>query len=188
LSALNPYLLGIKKDEFQKQPAIVNAMERASSNGSRLHLLGLVSDGGVHSHITHLFALLKCAKSYNIQNVYVHFFGDGRDTAPRSATKYIKQLQDFMKEQGVGEISTLAGRYYAMDRDKRWDRVQLAVEGLIEGKGEKVEGDKLVEYVEGCYEKDLTDEFIKPVICGSAESRIQSECARDLCGMALKSR
>lgn len=152
-------------------------MKRAASHGSRLHLLGLISDGGVHSHITHVYALLRCAAEHKIQHVYIHFFGDGRDTAPRSATKYIQQLQDYIKEVGVGEISTVVGRYFAMDRDKRWDRVKIAVDGLIDGKGDKVEGAKLVETVEEGYKKDVTDEFIKPIICGSEDSRIKSAFA-----------
>jgi 2,3-bisphosphoglycerate-independent phosphoglycerate mutase len=171
----SPGDIGIKQDEFKSQPSIIASMERAVSHGSRLHLLGLVSDGGVHSHITHLFALLKVAKSYGIQRVYIHFFGDGRDTAPRSATKYLGQLQDFIKNEGVGEISTVVGRYYAMDRDKRWDRVKTAVDALVDGKGEKVEGDKLVELIEEGYKNDVTDEFIKPIISGSSDSRIKSE-------------
>lgn len=170
--------VGIKKNEFAKQPAIVQAMEHAKANSGRLHLLGLVSDGGVHSHITHLFALLKVAKSYEIPHVYIHFFGDGRDTAPRSATTYIKQLQDFISENGVGEISTVVGRYYAMDRDKRWDRVKIAVDGLVGGVGDK--SDDVVKTVEEGYKNDLTDEFIKPIICGSADSRIKSGFRR--CG------
>ena len=151
-------------------------MKHAKAHGDRLHLLGLISDGGVHSHITHLFALLRCAKDYQIQNVYVHFFGDGRDTAPRSATKYIKQLQDFMKENSIGEISTLTGRYYAMDRDKRWDRVKIAVDALIDGEGESCSEADLVKKVEEGYSNDVTDEFIKPIICGSTESRIKRAC------------
>ena len=150
-------------------------MKRAASHGSRLHLLGLVSDGGVHSHIQHLFALLRCAKDHKIEHVYIHFFGDGRDTAPRSATKYIQQLQDYIKEVGVGEISTVAGRYYAMDRDKRWDRVKIAVDALTDGQGEKINGEDLVKTVEDGYAKDITDEFIKPIISGSDDSRIKSE-------------
>ncbi|WVR03628.1 2,3-bisphosphoglycerate-independent phosphoglycerate mutase [Kwoniella sp. DSM 27419] len=163
----------IKKDEFKDQPAIVEAMKHAKSNSGRLHLCGLVSDGGVHSHIQHLFALLKVAKAHEIPHVYIHFFGDGRDTAPRSATKYIGQLQDFIKEQGVGEISTVVGRYYAMDRDKRWDRVKVALDGLIGGVGDKITQEDLIKTVEKGYEADVTDEFIKPIICGSEDSRIK---------------
>ena len=118
--------------------------------------------------------MVKAAKAQGIEHIYIHFFGDGRDTAPRSATKYIGQLQDFLKEEGVGEISTVVGRYFAMDRDKRWDRVKIAVDGLIQGKGDKVEGD-LIKTIEKGYEGDITDEFIKPIICGSEGSRIQSK-------------
>ena len=150
-------------------------MKHAASHGSRLHLLGLISDGGVHSHIQHLFALLRCAKDYKIEHVYVHFFGDGRDTAPKSATKYLKELQDYMKEIGTGEVSTVCGRYFAMDRDKRWDRVKIAVDGLVQGQGEKVSEQDIIKTVEAGYEKDVTDEFIKPIICGSDDSRIKSE-------------
>ena len=153
-------------------------MKRAAANSSRLHLLGLVSDGGVHSHITHIYALLQCAKAHGIQHVYIHYFGDGRDTAPRSAAGYIKQLQEFISKEGVGEISTVVGRYYAMDRDKRWDRVKIAVEGLVDGKGEKCAQEDLVKVVEDGYAKDVTDEFIKPIISGSEGSRIQSRSLR----------
>lgn len=147
-------------------------MEHAKSTNGRLHLLGLVSDGGVHSHIGHLFALLKMAKERQVPHVYVHFFGDGRDTAPRSATTYAKQLLDFIKENGVGELSTIVGRYYAMDRDKRWERVKVAVDGLVSGVGEKT--DDPIKAIEDNYAKDVTDEFLKPIICGSEDSRIQS--------------
>jgi 2,3-bisphosphoglycerate-independent phosphoglycerate mutase len=126
-----------------------------------------------------LYSLVKAAKAHGIEHIYIHFFGDGRDTAPRSATKYIGQLQDFLKEQGVGEISTVVGRYYAMDRDKRWDRVKIAVDGLVQGKGDKVEGD-LIKTIEKGYESDITDEFIKPIICGSEGSRLQSESLTEI--------
>ncbi|ORX34754.1 metalloenzyme [Kockovaella imperatae] len=163
----------IKKNEFEKQKAIVDCMERAKSNGSRLHLLGLVSDGGVHSHIQHLFALLRAAKDSGIEHVYIHCFGDGRDTDPKSATKYLKQLQDYIKEIGVGEISDITGRYYAMDRDKRWDRVTIAYEGLVEGKGDKCSAEDLIKKVEENYSNNVTDEFLKPIICGSEDSRVK---------------
>lgn len=167
---------GIKKGEFDKQPSIVESLKQAKSAGSRLHLLGLISDGGVHSHIQHVFSLIKCAKAQGVEHIYIHFFGDGRDTAPRSATKYIKQLQDFIQEQGVGEISTVVGRYYAMDRDKRWDRIKIAVDGLVQGQGDKIDGADLIKTVEDGYAKDITDEFIKPIISGSADSRIKGVC------------
>ena len=175
LAELRSSCSAIKKNEFEKQPAIIDSMKHAAAHGSRLHLLGLVSDGGVHSHIQHLFALLRTAKDHKIEHVYIHFFGDGRDTAPRSATKYLQQLQDYIKEIGVGEISTVAGRYYAMDRDKRWDRVKIAVDALTDGTGDKVNGEDLIKTVEDGYAKDITDEFIKPIISGSEGSRIKSK-------------
>ena len=168
-------LVAIKTNKFEKQPAIVDCMKRAKSHGSRLHLFGLLSDGGVHSHINHLFALLRCAKDNGIEHVYVHCFGDGRDTDPKSATKYLKQLQDYIKEIGVGEISDITGRYYAMDRDKRWDRVTIAYEGLVDGKGDKCSAEDLIKTVEENYSNQVTDEFLKPIICGSGDSRIKSE-------------
>lgn len=156
-------------------------MERAKSHGSRLHLMGLISDGGVHSHITHLFALLRCAKEHGIEHVYIHYFGDGRDTAPKSATTYIQQLLDYIKEVGVGEISTVVGRYYAMDRDKRWERVKVAVDALCQGKGDLCKEDELVKTVEDGYAKDVTDEFIKPIICGSEGSRLKGASRWRMC-------
>nr|ODN88139.1 2,3-bisphosphoglycerate-independent phosphoglycerate mutase [Cryptococcus depauperatus CBS 7855] len=163
----------IKKDEFKNETAIIDAMKQAKSTSGRLHLLGLVSDGGVHSHIQHLFALLRVAKAHEIPHVYIHFFGDGRDTAPRSSSKYIQQLLNYIKEVGVGEISTVIGRYYAMDRDKRWDRIKIAIDGLVKGEGEKSSQEDLVKTIEDGYAKDVTDEFIKPIICGSEDSRIK---------------
>ena len=150
-------------------------MKRAKANDSRLHLFGLLSDGGVHSHITHLYALLKCAKDNDIKNVYVHCFGDGRDTDPKSATKYLKALQDHIKELGIGEISDVTGRYYAMDRDKRWERVTVAYEALVDGKGDKCKAEDLIKTVEENYDNKVTDEFLKPIICGSEDSRVKSE-------------
>ncbi|WWC85795.1 2,3-bisphosphoglycerate-independent phosphoglycerate mutase [Kwoniella dendrophila CBS 6074] len=164
----------IKKDEFKDQPAIIEAMKHAKEKSDgRLHLLGLISDGGVHSHIQHLFALLRVAKQHEISKVYIHFFGDGRDTAPKSSNKYAKQLLDYIKEIGLGEISTVVGRYYAMDRDKRWDRVKIALEGLIDGKGDKSTQETLIQDIEKGYENGITDEFIKPIISGSEDSRIK---------------
>lgn len=167
-------LTAIKKGELGDVKNIVESMEHAKAHGGRLHLLGLVSDGGVHSHINHLLALLKLAKERGVPHVYIHFFGDGRDTAPRSAAGYMKELLDFIKENdGVGEVATVVGRYYAMDRDKRWERVKIAVDGLVSGEGEKTTDP--VAAIEENYKKDITDEFLKPLICGSnwEESRIK---------------
>jgi 2,3-bisphosphoglycerate-independent phosphoglycerate mutase len=133
-----------------------------------------VSDGGVHSHITHLYALLEAAKEQGIPECYVHFFGDGRDTAPRSANKYAQELLDFMDKLQYGKVATIVGRYYAMDRDKRWERVETAVKGLVNGDGEKV--DDVVKAIEKRYEQDETDEFLKPIILGGEASRVKGEC------------
>ena len=113
-----------------------------------------VSDGGVHSHINHLKALLETAKEQEVPHVYIHFFGDGRDTAPRSAAGYAKDLLEFLEKEKYGAIATVVGRYYAMDRDKRWERVKIAVDGLVKGEGEK--GEDPVKAIEERYKKDET--------------------------------
>jgi len=139
------------------------AHAKEHSNG-RLHLLGLVSDGGVHSHINHVFAFLEAAKQEQVPHVYIHFFADGRDTPPDSGTKYIKQLQEFLSKLGHGKIATLVGRYYAMDRDKRWDRIEIAYNMLVAGEGEETSADNLVKTVEQRYAKKEQDEFLKPIV------------------------
>ena len=119
--------------DFFKNEALLDGMQNAKKNGSALHLFGLLSDGGVHSHNTHLYGLLEMAKREGVEKVYVHCFLDGRDTAPTSAKGYVEELQAKMKEIGVGEIASLEGRYYAMDRDNRWDRVEKAYRAVAEG-------------------------------------------------------
>ncbi|KAJ3290769.1 2,3-bisphosphoglycerate-independent phosphoglycerate mutase [Borealophlyctis nickersoniae] len=161
--------LAIEKETFAQQPNLVKAFERAKNGNGRLHLLGLVSDGGVHSHITHLFRLLDAAKEAGVPKTYVHFFGDGRDTAPKSADKYMKDLLDHIKSIGFGEVATVVGRYYAMDRDKRWERIKIAYEGLVQGEGEKTTD--VLKTIQERYAKDETDEFLKPIIA-SEEGRI----------------
>lgn len=128
----------------------------------------------MHSHILHLHALLETAKEQGVPECYVHFFGDGRDTAPRSANKYARELLEFMEKLEYGKIATVVGRYYAMDRDKRWERVETAIKGLVNGDGEKV--DDAVKAIEKRYEQDETDEFLKPIILGGDASRIKGEC------------
>ncbi|KAI8138636.1 2,3-bisphosphoglycerate-independent phosphoglycerate mutase [Fennellomyces sp. T-0311] len=164
--------LALKNKEFGQIANIKGAFDRAKANNGRIHFCGLVSDGGVHSHIDHLIALLEAAKEAGVKEAYVQFFGDGRDTAPRSATKYVKQLQDAIDKLGYGKIATIVGRYYAMDRDKRWERVQIAFEGLTEGKGEK--SDNPIKTIEERYKADETDEFLKPIILGD-EGRIKDD-------------
>jgi 2,3-bisphosphoglycerate-independent phosphoglycerate mutase len=116
----------MKKNEFLKQENILKSFDHAKSGNGRIHILGLVSDGGVHSHINHLFHLLEKAKEQHVPEAYVHFFGDGRDVDPRSSDKYMKQLVDKMKDLKYGKVATAVGRYYAMDRDKRWERIKIA--------------------------------------------------------------
>ena len=117
--------------------------------------------------------MLETAKEVGVPHVYVHFLGDGRDTAPRSAAGYARDLRDFIEKAGVGEVATVVGRYYAMDRDKRWDRVKMAVEGLVHGRGEAAEGGDYVKAIEARYEKDETDEFLKPIIVNGDSGRIK---------------
>ncbi|KAF8444300.1 metalloenzyme [Terfezia claveryi] len=166
--------LALKQGNFPEIGNIKNSFTHAQNTNGRLHLLGLVSDGGVHSHQNHLYGLLQTIKDhYNIPEVYIHFFGDGRDTDPKSAARYMKELQDKIKEIGVGHVATVVGRYYAMDRDKRWQRVEVALDGLINGKGEHVDEDKLVEAIEKRYGQGETDEFLKPIIVNGDAGRIK---------------
>src|SRR5579859_6066782 len=142
-------------------PLFQQAMARGRQR--QLHFLGLLSDGGVHSHIQHLFALLEMAKQQKVENVFVHCFMDGRDTPPNSGRDYVRQLQQKMRELGVGEIATLTGRYYAMDRDNRWERVELAYRAVVHGAGETRTTDPLAA-LQRSYEQDVTDEFVKPIV------------------------
>jgi 2,3-bisphosphoglycerate-independent phosphoglycerate mutase len=147
-------------------------MDTAKKGNGRLHLLGLVSDGGVHSHIQHLFAFLEAAKAAGVPETYVHFFGDGRDTDPKSAAGYMQELLDKFDSLKYGKLGTVVGRYYAMDRDKRWERIQVAVDALTQGKGD--EGtDNPVEDIKARYHKKETDEFLKPIIYSGQDGRIQ---------------
>jgi 2,3-bisphosphoglycerate-independent phosphoglycerate mutase len=147
-----------------KQPAMADAFQRAKDNGGRLHLMGLVSDGGVHSHQKHLYEILEQAKNAGIEKTFIHAFCDGRDTSPKSAAGYIKDLVSEIKRLDYGSISTLVGRYYAMDRDKRWERVQLAYDALVDGKGQDCVGRDLIEVIEERYAAGETDEFLRPII------------------------
>lgn len=161
----------IKKGELNQVPNVIESFTHAKNGNGRLHLLGLVSDGGVHSHINHLISLLKVAKEIGVPQVFIHFFGDGRDTDPKSAAKYMQQLLDQCKELGIGKVATIVGRYYAMDRDKRWERIQLALDGVIEGNGEATEDPVAV--IQSRYAKGENDEFLKPIVVNGSEARIQ---------------
>ena len=151
----------IANKQLDRVPLFQQAMERGRKR--QLHFIGLLSDGGVHSHIHHLFALLEMAKKWDVEKVFVHCFMDGRDTAPNSGRDYVRQLQQKMRELGVGEIATLVGRYYAMDRDNRWERVELAYRALVHGEAETKANDP-VAALQQSYEQGVTDEFIRPIV------------------------
>ena len=153
----------IDSGEFFKNPAYLEAMEHCREWGTALHLMGLLSDGGVHSHITHLFALVKMAKEQGLEKVYVHCVLDGRDVPPSSGKSYVEQLQAKLDELGTGRIATVMGRYYAMDRDKRWDRVQRAYDAIALGEGIFEENPAAA--VQKSYDSGVTDEFMEPVVC-----------------------
>ncbi|AOR24415.1 2,3-bisphosphoglycerate-independent phosphoglycerate mutase [Clostridium taeniosporum] len=152
----------IKDGDFFENEAIMKAMNNAKNNNTALHLMGLLSDGGVHSHIQHLRGLLEFAKKEGIQNVYVHAFMDGRDVAPSSGKEFIEKTEAMMAEIGVGKIATISGRYYAMDRDNRWERIELAYNALVLGKGETA--NSAVEAIENSYHDNKTDEFVLPTV------------------------
>ncbi len=152
----------IQDGDFFKNEALLAAVKNAKENNSSLHFMGLLSDGGVHSHNTHLYGLLELAKREGLEKVYVHCFLDGRDTPPASGKGYIEALQAEMKKIGVGEIGVVSGRYYAMDRDNRWDRVELAYKALTKGEG--VKGADAAEAVQASYDADKTDEFVLPTV------------------------
>ena len=152
----------IEDGVFFENKALLAACENAKKNDSALHLMGLVSDGGVHSHIGHIFGLLELAKRQGLEKVYVHCFLDGRDTPPASGKEYVEQLEAKMKEIGVGEVASVSGRYYAMDRDNRWDRVELAYKALTQGEG--VKGTDAAAAVQASYDDGKTDEFVLPTV------------------------
>lgn len=152
----------IETDEISRNEAVISAMEHVKKNNSTLHLQGLLSTGGVHSHQDHFYAMLSLAKRIGIKKVMVHVFTDGRDTSPHSAKKFVKELEDFMDKLGIGQITTIVGRYYAMDRDENWDRVQFAYDAITQSKGEKYTS--ALEAIEAAYERGETDEFIKPIV------------------------
>ena len=155
----------IDDGSFFKNEAYNKAMDNCLKNGSSLHLYGLLSDGGVHSHIQHLFALLQMAKDKGLEKVYVHCFLDGRDVSPTSGKGFVQELCDKCAEIGVGKIATVMGRYYAMDRDKRWERVQMAYDAMVYGEG--IHNADPVDAVAKSYANGVTDEFVEPVVCDS---------------------
>ena len=154
----------IASGEFAKNPSIVQAMQRAREGGRQLHLFGLVSDGGVHSHQEHLYALLRIAREYGVARVFVHAFMDGRDTGPTSGAGYIAALEQKMREYGVGKVATINGRYYAMDRDKRWERERKAFDAMVNGKAEGGTHTDPVARIKENYNNGVTDEFLIPFV------------------------
>ena len=152
----------IEDGTFFANKALLEAVNNCKTKGSSLHLFGLLSDGGVHSHNTHLYGLLELAKREGLSNVYVHCFLDGRDTPPSSGADYIEQLESKMREIGVGQIASIMGRYYAMDRDNNYDRVKLAYVAMTEGEGLKAAN--AYDAIHGSYDREETDEFVKPTV------------------------
>jgi 2,3-bisphosphoglycerate-independent phosphoglycerate mutase len=148
----------VNSGEFFHNPALLNAVEKAK--GHRLHLIGLCSDGGVHAQLTHLYALLEMAKRHELKDVFVHCFMDGRDTPPDSGAGFIEQVEKKLRELGIGKIASVSGRYWAMDRDKRWERINKAFGAMVLGSGEKFES--AADVLKASYERKITDEFIEP--------------------------
>ena len=165
----------IKDGEFFENEALKKAMDAAKKDGAALHLAGLLSDGGVHSHFDHLIGLLEMAKKSGVKNVFVHCLMDGRDVPPTSGKDFVALLQQKMQEIGVGKIATVTGRYYAMDRDNRWERVEKAYAAMVYGEG--VENADPVAAVEASYAEGVTDEFIVPVVCTGKEGVIKANDA-----------
>ena len=153
----------IQDGDFFENPALLDAVNNALNNGKALHLIGLLSDGGVHSHNTHLYAIVELAKRRGLKDVYIHALLDGRDVPPSSGKDYVQECADKLKEIGVGKIATVMGRYYAMDRDNRWDRVEKAYAAMVYGEG--VQAQCPVEAVADSYAKEVTDEFVVPAVC-----------------------
>ncbi|WP_081963102.1 2,3-bisphosphoglycerate-independent phosphoglycerate mutase [Desulfosporosinus sp. HMP52] len=158
---------GIQDGTMFKNPVLLEAMDRARVHNKRLHLMGLLSNGGVHSHIDHLFALLEMAKKQELTEVYIHAILDGRDVLPQSAKEYICQLEGKIKELGVGKIASVSGRYYVMDRDKRWDRLEKGYQAIVNGEGKHAAG--ALSAVEISYDTRVTDEFVIPTVIDDEE-------------------
>lgn len=161
----------IKDGDFFENEMLNKAIDEAKANGKKVHLFGLLSDGGVHSHINHMFAVLELAAKKDFKDIYVHAFLDGRDVAPDSGVKFVADLQNKIAELGVGYIASISGRYYAMDRDKRWDRVELAYNAVVLGEGEAITDP--VQYVKDSYAKDTFDEFVLPGVVAGVNGKVE---------------
>ena len=163
--------LMIQNAEFFAHPVLLNAMKNACGGGRQLHLFGLVSDGGVHSYQSHLHALIKMAKQSQVERVFVHAFTDGRDTLPTNGAGYLEQLEQAMREYNTGKIATVSGRYYAMDRDRRWERILKAYNAMVLGEAEGGRFSDPVMGVKESYNKGVTDEFIVPFVCTDSKGQ-----------------
>lgn len=164
----------IKTGELQKNPQILAAINYAQQNNRKLHLLGLVSDGGVHSHIHHLKAIVSVCAQNNLHNVFVHAFTDGRDTDPKSGMGFIGDLQNHLNKT-TGKIASVTGRYFAMDRDKRWERIKIAYDALVNGSG--AASNNILESIQASYQSNVTDEFIMPIINAACNGKIEAHDA-----------
>ncbi|MEH6940938.1 2,3-bisphosphoglycerate-independent phosphoglycerate mutase [Bacillus sp. JJ722] len=171
--------VAIREGEFEKNETFVDALNHVKKNGTNLHLFGLLSDGGVHSHIDHMYALLRLAAEEGVKNVYLHGFLDGRDVGPRTAKKYIAETEEKMKEYGVGKFATISGRYYSMDRDKRWERVEKSYRSMVYAEGPTYTS--AMDCVDDNYKNEIYDEFVLPSVItnedGSPVATIQDNDA-----------
>ena len=152
----------VQDGEFSENESLLKTFKQVKDHNSALHLFGLVSDGGVHSHSRHITFLIKEAKAYGIEKIYIHAFTDGRDVAPDSGAEFIEELEEFLAEEEIGEIATISGRFYAMDRDTRWPRVKRAYDAIFHGEGNKATD--AVQGVKDSYEAEVFDEFIEPIV------------------------
>ena len=168
--------MAVKNKTLGKEKELLDAISYAKENNKNIHLLGLVSDGGIHSHIDHLKGLLDVAAEHNLKNVFLHAFTDGRDCDPKSGVNFIETIQNYMKET-TGELATITGRYFAMDRDKRWERIKLAYDALVNSEGEK--STDAIKSIEESYANDVTDEFIKPIIMTDENGQPKTQIKAD---------
>jgi 2,3-bisphosphoglycerate-independent phosphoglycerate mutase len=168
--------MAVKNKSLGKEKELLDAISYAQRNNKNIHLLGLVSDGGIHSHIDHLKGLLDVAAEHNLKNVFLHAFTDGRDCDPKSGKHFIETIQNYMKET-TGELATITGRYFAMDRDKRWERIKLAYDAVVNSTGEK--STNALKSIEQSYDNDVTDEFIKPIIMTDENGQPKTQIKAD---------
>ncbi|MBR3163462.1 MAG: 2,3-bisphosphoglycerate-independent phosphoglycerate mutase [Clostridia bacterium] len=160
----------IENGDFFTNPEFIAAIDNCKKHNSKLHIMGLLSDGGVHSHIRHLYALLEMAKRRDFEKVYIHCFLDGRDTPPASAEGYLSDLREKIKEKGIGKIASISGRYYSMDRDNRWENTKKTYDALVYGKGKTAK--KPIMAIEQSYQKEEFDEFVEPIVINNSEGPI----------------